>query len=490
MTPQELRNSILQRAMEGKLVEQRPEEGTGKDLYELIQEEKNRLVKEGKIKKQKALSEIKEDEIPFEIPESWKWCKLGVIINFNIGKTPPRAEPEWWGNDVPWVSISDMIDYGCINYTKEKVTDSAINTKFQKLIKKDTLLMSFKLTVGRTSILGVDAVHNEAIISIDTFIDKNHCFRNYLFYLLPLIASTGESKKAIKGKTLNTSSINNLLVPLPPLEELERIVERIKQLLPLVDEYEKNWQKLEDLNKKFPEDMKKSLLQGAIKGKLVEQRPEEGTGEDLYKHIQEEKNKLIQEGKIKKQKALPEIKEDEIPFEIPVSWKWVRLHEIVYNHGQEKPKVKFSYIDIGSVDNKKNKLNLNENILDYEGAPSRARKIVKKGDIIYSTVRPYLHNICIIDRTFLHKPIASTGFAVLSCYNGVYNKFLFYYLLSPIFDEYVNNNENSKGVAYPAINDRQLYKGLIPLPPLQEQERIVEKLEELLPLCDQLVQKQ
>lgn len=234
--PEDMKKSLIQEAIKGKLVEQRPEEGTGEDLYKLIQEEKNKLIQEGKIKKQKALPEIKEDEMPFDIPESWKWCKLGDIINFNIGKTPPRAEPEWWGNDVPWVSISDMIDYGYINYTKEKVTDSAIDTKFQKLIKKDTLLMSFKLTVGRTSILGVDAVHNEAIISIDTFIDNNNSFRNYLFYLLPLIASRGDSKKAIKGKTLNTSSINNLLVPLPPLREQERLVEKLEELLPLCDQ--------------------------------------------------------------------------------------------------------------------------------------------------------------------------------------------------------------------------------------------------------------
>lgn len=234
--PEDMKKSLLQEAIKGKLVEQRPEEGTGEELYKHIQEEKNKLIQEGKIKKQKALPEIKEDEMPFDIPESWKWCKLGDIINFNIGKTPPRAEPEWWGNDVPWVSISDMNDYGYINYTKEKVTDSAIDTKFQKLIKKDTLLMSFKLTVGRTSILGVDAVHNEAIISIDTFIDNNNSFRNYLFYLLPLIASRGDSKKAIKGKTLNTSSINNLLVPLPPLREQERLVEKLEELLPLCDQ--------------------------------------------------------------------------------------------------------------------------------------------------------------------------------------------------------------------------------------------------------------
>ena len=233
-----------------------------------------------------------------------------------------------------------------------------------------------------------------------------------------------------------------------------------------------------------PEQLKASILQYAIQGKLVEQRPEEGTAEELYQQIQKEKQKLIKEGKIKKEKPLPEITEDEIPFEIPESWKWVRLREIVFNHGQKTPDNTFSYIDIGSIDNINQKLNADESIIEAAKAPSRARKIVKYGDIIYSTVRPYLHNTCIIDREFSEEPIASTGFAVLSCYKGVYNKFLFCFLLSSAFDSYANSTENAKGVAYPAINDDKLYRAVIPLPPLNEQQRIVAKIDELLPYVD------
>lgn len=474
MTPQELRNSILQRAMEGKLVEQRPEEGEVKSILELYN-----------------LGTLKRKDDYYEIPKQWEWFSLSSLCDL-IGGYAFKST-EYLSEGIRVIRISDFNEDGLLNKDKKYYKENKSLNGY--LIKPYDILMCMTGgTVGKTAFLRIvdeNLYLNQRVAIIR---NKNQMILNteYLNYVITskFIKNIINEEKNSTNDNISMKLIKDFPIPLPSIKEQNRIVEKIEELLPLVDEYEKNWQKLEDLNKKFPEDMKKSLLQEAIKGKLVEQRPEEGTGEDLYKHIQEEKNKLIQEGKIKKQKALPEIKEDEIPFEIPVSWKWVRLHEIVYNHGQEKPKVKFSYIDIGSVDNKKNKLNLNENILDYEDAPSRARKIVKKGDIIYSTVRPYLHNICIIDRTFLHKPIASTGFAVLSCYNGVYNKFLFYYLLSPIFDEYVNNNENSKGVAYPAINDRQLYKGLIPLPPLQEQERIVEKLEELLPLCDQLVQKQ
>ena len=175
---------------------------------------------------------------------------------------------------------------------------------------------------------------------------------------------------------------------------------------------------------------------------------------------------------------------DEIPFEIPDSWEWVRLGSIVYNRGQMKPTSDFCYVDIGSIDNKRQRLGDTENIITPDKAPSRARKIIDVGDIIYSTVRPYLHNMCIIDRQFSLQPIASTGFATMTCYSGLLNKYLFYYLLAPDFDNYANDTENSKGVAYPAINDDRLYKALIPIPPLAEQHRIVAKIEALLPYIE------
>lgn len=233
------------------------------------------------------------------------------------------------------------------------------------------------------------------------------------------------------------------------------------------------------------QDLKNSILQLAVQGKLVEQRAEEGTARELLEQIKLEKDQLIKDKKIKKSKPLPEITEDEIPFEIPESWEWVRLNGIVCNNGQEKPQCKFSYIDIGSIDNVHQKLNQNENIVEAKDAPSRARKIVKYGDIIYSTVRPYLHNICIIDKEFSFKPIASTGFAVMSCLGKIYNRYLFFYLMSPTFDNYANASENARGATYPAINDDRLYRAIVPVPPLEEQHRIVAKIEEILPYIDQ-----
>ncbi|WP_440451394.1 restriction endonuclease subunit S, partial [Ruminococcus intestinalis] len=176
---------------------------------------------------------------------------------------------------------------------------------------------------------------------------------------------------------------------------------------------------------------------------------------------------------------------DEVPFDIPDSWEWVRLGSIVYNRGQITPNTDFCYIDIGSIDNKNQKLNSTDTIITPDKAPSRARKLVSKGDILYSTVRPYLHNMCIIDRDFSCAPIASTGFAALTCHADLLNKYLFYYMMSPDFDAYANNTDNAKGVAYPAINDDRLYKALIPIPPLGEQLRIVSAIESVdMPIRD------
>ena len=232
--------------------------------------------------------------------------------------------------------------------------------------------------------------------------------------------------------------------------------------------------------------MKKSILQYAIQGKLVEQRPEEGTGEELYRQIQTEKQRLIKEGKIKKEKPLAEIAEEEIPFDIPESWKWYRLGELTYNWGQKTPDNRFCYVDVGSVNNISHTLNSENTVVEAKDASSRAKKIVKYGDVIFATIRPYLKNICIIDRDFPYEPIVSTAFAVMHCPEGLLNKYLYYYLLSPTFMSFANASDKAKGVAYPAIGEKDFFNGIIALPPLAEQKRIVAKIEELLPFCERL----
>ena len=243
------------------------------------------------------------------------------------------------------------------------------------------------------------------------------------------------------------------------------------------------------------QQLKNSILQMAVQGKLVPQDPNDEPASVLLERIRTEKEQLIKEKKIKREKNPSVIFKgadntpyekigdevrplaDEVPFDIPDSWEWVRLGSIVYNRGQITPSTDFCYIDIGSIDNKNQKLNPTDTVIAPDKAPSRARKLVDKGDVLYSTVRPYLHNMCIVDRDFSCIPIASTGFAVLTCHAELCNKFLLYYMMSPDFDAYANNTDNAKGVAYPAINDDRLYKALIPIPPLGEQFRIVSAIE-------------
>lgn len=246
-----LKKSVLQEAIQGKLVPQITEEGTAQELLEQIKIEKQKLVKEGKLKKSalndsviykgddnKYYEQIGEncnditDEIPFDLPYNWCWCRFSNIVSMTIGKTPARGEQTYWINGkYNWVSISDMVDGGSISTTKEKVSDLAVKEVFSAPIsEKGSLLMSFKLSIGKTSILDIDAYHNEAIITISPIIDKEYAMRNYLFKVLPLIANLGESKDAIKGKTLNSKSLSNLLIPLPPLQEQQRIIEQMNRL--------------------------------------------------------------------------------------------------------------------------------------------------------------------------------------------------------------------------------------------------------------------
>ena len=244
-----LKKSILQEAIQGKLVSQIAEEGTAQELHEQIRQEKLQLVKEGKLKKSALTDSIIfrgddnkyyeqvgnenidiTEEIPFDLPENWTWVRFGQYVRMSIGKTPPRGETKYWANGkYPWVSISDMSDYGLVTTTKESVSEYA-KSLFGEISPVGTLIMSFKLTVGRTSLLNTSAYHNEAIISIYPFVDKNYQARNFLFHILPIISNLGDTKDAIKGKTLNSKSLNNLLLPLPPLNEQGRIVAMIELL--------------------------------------------------------------------------------------------------------------------------------------------------------------------------------------------------------------------------------------------------------------------
>ena len=482
MTAEQMKGSILQLAMQGKLVEQRPEEGTGEELYKTIQAEKKKLIKKEKIKGVKNLNYISED-YPFDIPETWKWTRLGEIINFRMGKTPPRADAVYWGSDVPWVSIADMIDGKTIIETKESVTRKAIEERFNgQLSCKGTLIMSFKLTVGKVSILGIDAVHNEAIISILPYVDKDYAMRNYLKNMLPFLAVFGESKKAIMGFTLNSTSLNNIPVPLPPLAEQKRIVAKIEELMPFVEQYAAASTKLKTLNTTFPDMMKKSILQEAVQGKLVPQDPNDEPASVLLKKIAEEKKRLIKEGKIKKQKPLPAITEDEIPFDIPESWEWVRLSEISKQitdgeHNTPKRVNEFCGYYLLSARNVRDgeiKLDVVDYVdhSEYEKLSARCNPV--KGDILISCSGSIGRCAVVNDENNYVMVRSAAMVSAIKCDPN----YLMYAIQSECVQKQINTLKKQTAQANLFLGAISVLK--IPLPPYLEQKRIVNRLNEVL----------
>ena len=488
MTTKQLTDSILQMAIQGKLVPQDPNDEPADVLLERIREEKKRMVKEKLLKKSAlAETEIIADDIPFDIPESWVWTTISNIFIIN-----PKVNGE--DNDNAAFIPMEKIDAGySSSFTYEERKWKDIKSSYTNFADGDVAFA--KITPcfqNRKSVIfcnlpngiGAGTTELKVLRQYGESID-----RKYLLYFLksPYFINEAKFKGTANQQRIVIGYLENKYFPLPPLAEQHRIVERIEEYLPIIKEYGDAYDEAAKMDAELPDKLKKSILQEAILGKLGTQDPSDEPASALIEKIRAEKQKLVEEGVLKK-KDLEEtpVEDDEVPFNIPKTWGCFHLGEITYNHGQKKPDSDFSYIDIGSIDNKNQKLNEKENILSSNEAPSRARKIVKRGDIIYATVRPYLHNMCIIDRDFSKEPIVSTGFAVLSCIKGVYNKYLFYYLLSPVFDEYANDGDNAKGMAYPAINDKKLYNGVVPLPPLAEQHRIVKKIEELYAEIDNM----
>ena len=488
MIAERLRKSILQAAVQGKLTEQLPEDGDARDLLKEIQKGKAQLVKDGKIKKEKPLPEITEEEIPFDIPDNWCWVRLGdVAINITDGT---HSTPKYQTSGIPFLSVKD-ISSGYMDFSNTKYVSQETHDELRKRCcpQRNDLLIT---KVGTTGIPVIVDTDMEFSLFVSVALIKYSIEYTSPEYLKLIINSpfvqqqVEDNTRGVGNKNWVIRDISKTLIVLPPMKEQRRIVESISHVMAKIDSLRMDETRLKSVQKSFPKKMKDSLLQSAIQGKLTEQLESDGDAHDLVAEIQQEKARLVKEGKIKKEKPLQEITEDEIPFDIPENWCWVRLGSITYNHGQKCPDQEFTYIDISSIDNDKNTLGSLDKVLQPNEAPSRARKIVRKGDVIYATVRPYLHNICLIDEDIDPEPIVSTGFAVVSTPRPILNRYLFRYLLSPAFDSYANDNENSKGVAYPAINDDKFLKALISLPPLKEQQRIVERLDQLLPLCDAL----
>ena len=477
MTPERLKASILQYAIQGKLVEQRPEEGTGEELYWQIQAEKRRLIQEKKIKKEKPFTTISDDEFLFDIPDTWKWVRLGDVFNLIMGQSPD-------GKSVSENSDGMEFHQGKVYFGEDYIQKSPQTTTAPtKLAEPNSVLLCVRAPVGIVNITDRELCIGRGLCDVIPLAGMNERFTLYLlrcFKDIFIKKATGTTFVAITGET-----VKNQVVPLPPLAEQDRIVAKIEKLLPLVDRYAVAYEKLEQFNAKFPEDMKKSILQYAIQGKLVEQRAEEGTGEELYQQIQAERQRLVAEKKIKKEKPLSEISEDEIPFDIPESWKWVRLSDIIDVRDGTHDSPKYVPMGIPLVTSK----NLSNGTIDYgnvkyitqeDADKINARSMVDDDDILFAMIGSIGNPVLVKkDREFCIKNMALFKKHANTDISMRYMYWFFFFI------QYKLKKEASGGVQS-FISLSRFREYLVPLPPFAEQKRIVAKIEEMLPLCERL----
>ena len=484
MTPEQLKLSILQSAFQGKLTGECLPNETADDLYQQIQSEKQRLISEKKIKKEKPLPEISADEMPFDIPDNWRWCYVGDLFLHNTGKAQ-NSSGSTNGTIRKFITTSNLY-WGEFDFTKVKempFTDAELE---RCTVKKGDLLVCEGGDCGRSAVWDYDeevCIQNH-VHRLRPYRDVNIYYFYYLFYLYKNTGRLRGRGVAIQG--LSNEAIHKVVLPLAPLEEQHRIVAKIEELLPYVDRYAAAYEKLEQFNAKFPEDMKKSILQYAIQGKLVEQRPEEGTGEDLYHQIQTEKQRLIKEGKIKKEKPLAEIAEDEIPFDIPESWKWVRWGDLSFSiqYGYNAPAKSSGRIKMVRISDIQNGKVIWETVpfCDINEAEIQTY-LLATNDILFARTGGTVGKSYIVKE--IPEDAIYAGYLIRTRYSDTLcPEYLYYFMQTQLYWTQLRNG--TIATAQPNCNGQTLSKMILPLPPLAEQKRIVAKLEAILPLCERL----
>ena len=419
------------------------------------------------------------DEIPFEIPESWEWVRLGFIGDWGSGATPSRTNKEYYGGNIPWLKTGDLND-GIITNIPEKITELALEKTSVRLNPVGSVLIAmYGATIGKLGILNIPATTNQACCACLPILVNN----NYLFYFL-MSHKESFTKKAEGGAQPNISKekIISTLFPLPPLAEQKRIVAKIEQLIPYIEKYEKAETQLTALNKSFPDMLKKSILQEAVQGKLVPQNPDDEPASVLLERIRAEKQELIKAGKIRKDKHESAIitrdkipyeiidgKErciaDEVPFEIPDSWCWCRLGSIIQIESGKgltsKQMIEGSIPVYGG-----------NGITGYHNA-----SLVHKETVVIGRVGYYCGSVHITEKEAW---VTDNAFITTYPENSIYREYLVYTL------RYMNLGQNNNATAQPVVSGKKIYPMLFPLPPLAEQHRIVAKIEEIMPMIERL----
>ena len=458
MNTKQIRQKILDLAIRGELVPQAPTDEPASVLLERIRTEKEQLIKDKKLKRDKKDNEPI-DEVPFELPEGWVWCRLGEIGIWGSGVTPSRNKKEYYDGNIPWLKTGDLND-SYIYETSELISDLAVKEYSLKKIPIGSILIAmYGATIAKLGLLEIEVTTNQACCACTPF---SGIVNKFLFHYL-FSQKQNIKNKAEGGAQPNISKekLINFLFPLPPLAEQHRIVEKVEQLFALVDTIEQLQEELKALIKQT----RNQVLNYAIAGKLTHQDPNDEPAEELLKRI----------GKA----TAPDT-----PYEkLPKGWVWCQGNQILNAMRSQKPSgEKFNYIDIASIDNRQNKITEVKTIAVTE-APSRASRKVKFGDTLFSMVRPYLKNIAFVDEEYSNC-IASTGFYVCSPNEALFPKYLFYLMVS----DYVVQglNKHMKGDNSPSINNEDITNFIFPLPPLAEQHRIVEKIESFFASFDQI----
>ena len=473
MNAQQLRNSILQEAIEGRLVPQDPNDEPASVLLERIREEKRRLVKEGKLKKKDLIeTPITEEEIPFEIPESWEWVRFSNIYWQLTDGT--HSTPKYTMSGIPFLSVKDMSS-GKLSFSNTKYISPEEHSVLSQRChpQKGDLLLSKVGTTGIPLIIDTDKefsifVSLALIKFFPDLIDSR-----FLLYMInsPLVQlQAADNTRGVGNKNWVLKAISDTIMVLPPLAEQHRIVAKIEELLPKVEEYGKAQDELNKLNAELPERLKKSILQEAIEGRLVPQDPNDEPASVLLAKIRKEKEQLVKEGKLKKKDLIETpISEEEIPFEIPESWEWVRIKVILSLQAGKN----VTSADIHSEQNDVFKYpcyggnGLRGYVKNYnnEGSyPLIGRQGALCGNV-----------------NMAHGQFWATEHAVVTDGWGMTDvKWQSFFLIA------LNLNKYATATAQPGLAVSNIIEVPIPLPPLAEQKRIVAKIEELLAEIDKL----
>lgn len=483
MNAQQLKNAILQEAIEGRLVPQDPNDEPASALLARIRQEKEQLVKEGKLKKKDlVVKPISEDEIPFDIPETWEWVRLkDLVILITKGSSPSWQGVKYVDNGILFIT-SENVREGYLELSSPKFLEDKFNDiQSRSILKKGDLLTNIVgASIGRTAEfnLNLDNCNINQAVAIIRLIEKslNSYFLKVLnssFIIAQMVGKTVETARP----NISLSSVENLIVPLPPLAEQHRIVSKIEELLPKVEEYGKAQDALNKLNAELPERLKKSILQEAIEGRLVPQDPNDEPASVLLAKIRQEKEQLVKEGKLKK-KNLEEspIINDEVDFILPTGWEWCRLGILAefINGLAFKPE---------DWETKGMPIIRIQNLTDYSRPMNYTTKVfdnkfkVENGDLLFSwsaTLDSFIWN----GRTaWLNQHI----FKVIP-YGAIEKRWLFYALKAIV----VQLSLVTHGLTMKHLTRGVFENYPIALPPFSEQKRIVEKLEQVLGEIDKL----